>query len=214
LTGHCGEPNIAVLDEAGILFRIELLRKCHEDSIKGEAHMKRLALTLGAMLVVAATAVAQMEMPKPGPEHKKLDVFAGSWTLEGDMKPSPMGPGGKMTENEKCEWMEGGYFMVCHADYKSSMGNGMGLSVMGYSNDDKAYTFREFNSQGEFEDAKGTLDGDTWTWTSDEKMGSMTMKGRFTMKMTSSTSYNFAFEMSQDGTKWTTLMEGKGTKVK
>lgn len=176
--------------------------------------MKRLALTLAAMLVVAATAVAQMEMPKPGPEHKKLDVFSGSWTLEGDMKPSAMGPGGKMTENEKCEWMEGGYFMVCHADYKSSMGNGTGMSVMGYSNDDKAYTFREFNSQGEFEDAKGTLDGDTWIWTSDEKMGSMTMKGRFTMKMTSSTSYNFAFEMSQDGTKWTTMMDGKATKGK
>jgi Protein of unknown function (DUF1579) len=176
--------------------------------------MKRLAMTLTAMIVVAAAAVAQMEMPKPGPEHKKLDVFAGSWTLEGDMKPSPMGPGGKMTENEKCEWMEGGYFMVCHADYKSSMGNGMGLSILGYSNDDKSYTFREFNSQGEFEDARGTLDGDTWIWTSDEKMGSITMKGRFTMKMTSSTSYNFAFEMSQDGTKWTTMMDGKATKGK
>ena len=40
---------------------------------------------------------------------------------------------------------------------------------------------------------------DTWTWTNDQKMGDMTMKGRFTMKVTSPTSYNFMYEMSQDG---------------
>jgi hypothetical protein len=84
--------------------------------------------------------------------------------------------------------------------------------VMGYSTDDKAYTYREFNSFGEFEDSRGSVDGDTWTWTSDEKMGSTTIKGRFTMKIISATSYNFLFEMSQDGTKWTTVMDGKGSK--
>jgi hypothetical protein len=174
--------------------------------------MKRLIIKLAAIIVVTTTAMAQMEMPKPGPEHQKLNVFVGSWTLDGDMKPGPMGPGGKMAEKEKCEWMEGSYYLVCHSDYTSSMGNGVGLSVMGYSNDDKAYTYREFSSDGEFVDARGTLNGDTWTWTSDNKMGGMTMKGRFTIKMTSATSYNFTFEMSDDGTKWMTIMDGKATK--
>jgi len=176
--------------------------------------MKTLAKVSAVWLVLVATAVAQMEMPKPGPEHKKLDIFAGSWTLEGDMKPGPMGPGGKMTESEKCEWMEGGFYLVCHSDFKSSMGNGSGISVMGYSADEKSYTYREFNSWGEFDDSKGSIDGDTWTWTSDEKMGGMSMKGKFTMKITSPTTYNFTFEMSQDGTKWTTVMDGKATKGK
>jgi len=176
--------------------------------------MKQTGIILAAWFMLAAAAVAQTDMPKPGPEHKKLDVFAGSWTLQGDMKPSPMGPGGNMTENETCEFMEGGFFVTCKSTYTGSMGSGTGLSVLGYSTDDKAYTYREFNSWGQFEDSKGTLDGDTWTWTSDEKMGNMTMKGRFTMKMTSSASYNFSYEMSQDGTKWTTVMEGKATKGK
>lgn len=174
--------------------------------------MKKLALVSAAWLVLAVAAAAQMEMPKPGPEHKKLDVFAGSWVLEGDMKPGAMGSGGKMTENEKCEWMEGNFFLVCHTDFKSSMGNGTGVSVMGYSADDKTYTYREFNSWGEFDDSKGSVDGDTWTWTSDEKMGGTMVKGRFTMKITSPTSYTFTFEMSQDGTKWTLFMDGKATK--
>jgi len=176
--------------------------------------MKTLAMISAAWLVLVAVALAQMEMPKPGPEHKKLDVFAGSWTLDGDIKPGPMGPGGKMTETEKCEWMDGGFFLVCHSDFKGVMGSGTGVSYMGYSNDDKAYTYREFNSWGEFDDSKGSVDGDTWTWTSDEKMNGMAMKGRFTMKITSPTSYNFSFEMSQDGTKWTTVMDGKATKGK
>ena len=174
--------------------------------------MKTTGMMLTACLLISASALAQMEMPKPGPEHKKLDMFAGSWTLDGDMKASPMGPGGKMTETEKCAWMEGGFFVVCNSIFKSSMGDGTGISVMGYSADDKAYTYREFNSWGEFDDSKGSVDGDTWTWTSDEKMGSMTMKGRFTMKITSATSYNFTFEMSPDGTKWSTVMDGKASK--
>src|SRR5271154_6291831 len=171
--------------------------------------MKTGMILIGLLFL---SALVSAQAPQVLPEHKKLDMFVGTWTLDGDMKPGPMGPGGKMTEDEKCEWMEGGFFVVCHTDIKSSMGNGVGLSVMGYSADDKTYTYREFNSWGEFDDSKGSVDGDTWTWTSDEKMGGATMKGRFTMKITSATSYNFAFDMSQDGTKWTTVMDGKATK--
>jgi Protein of unknown function (DUF1579) len=176
--------------------------------------MKNILMILAAWMVLGAAALAQMEMPKPGPEVKKLDMFVGSWTLDGDMKATSMGPAGKMTENEKCEWMDGGFFIVCHADFKGSMGSGSGLTVMGYSTEDKTYTYREFNSWGEFTDSKGSVDGDTWTWTNDEKMGGMTMKGRFVMKITSATSYNFSYDMSEDGAKWTNVMEGKATKGK
>ncbi len=175
--------------------------------------MKSTTMIVMILLGLSTAVFAQMEMPKPGPELKKLDVFVGSWTLEGTTKPSEMGPGGTVTENEKCEWMDGGYFLVCHIDYKSqNMGNGVGTSFMGYSNEEKAYTYREFTSTGEFEDSRGSLNGDTWIWTGDEKMGGMTMKGRFTMKITSPTSYTFSFEMSQDGTKWNEIMDGKATK--
>jgi hypothetical protein len=173
--------------------------------------MKPLSLVFSIALI-SAVAFAQNEAPKPGPELKKLDVFVGSWTLQGTMKPGAMGPGGTMTEDEKCEWMQGNFYLVCHSNYKGSMGEGVGLSVLGYSTDDRVYTYREFNSYGEFEDSKGTLDGDTWTWTSTEKMGNSTMSGKFTIKMTSANSYNFAFEMSPDGAKWNTVVEGKATK--
>jgi hypothetical protein len=174
--------------------------------------MKPLSV-ISAVIFIAAAAFAQGP-PTPAPELKKLDFFVGSWTLSGDMKPGAMGPGGSMTEDERCEWMDGNFFLVCHSDFKSSMGNGSGLSLMGYNSEDKSYNYREFNSWGEFMESKGAFDADTWTWTNEEKMGTQTMKGRFTMKVTSPTTYNFTYEMSPDGTKWTDVMDGKATKAK
>jgi hypothetical protein len=176
-------------------------------------NMTRIATMVAAVLLLIGTAFAQ-EAPKPSAEIKKLEAFAGNWMLDGDVKPGPMGSGGKMNESQRCEWMDGGFFLVCHADFKSVMGNGSGLSLMGYSTDEKAYTYYEFNSWGEATNSRGTVDGDTWTWINDEKMGNTTMKGRFTMQLTSATSYTFTFELSPDGTKWNTIMDGKAAKEK
>jgi len=176
--------------------------------------MIRFAMTCAAVVLMSGLSLAQMQMPKPGPEHKKLGVFAGSWMLDGDVKASPMGPAGKVTETEKCEWMEGGFYLVCNIQFTSKvMGNGSGISIMGYSNDDKAYTYREFNSWGEFTDSKGTLDSEKWTWTNEQKMGPI-VKGRFNVRMTSPASYDFSYEVSLDGTTWNTIMDGKATKNK
>ena len=175
--------------------------------------MTRIWALLIATLLFTGMASAQMQMPKPGPELKKLDYFTGNWTCDGDMKPGPMGPGGKMTMGDDSKWMDGGFFVVIRSEYKSaSMGDGTGTSFLGYDPQDKVYTYDEFNSQGEAVHAKGTVDGDTWTWNSDMKMGPQTAKGRFTEKILSPTAYTFKFEMSQDGTKWDTVMDGKATK--
>jgi len=56
------------------------------------------------------------------------------------------------------------------------------------------------------------VDGDTWTWTNDEKMGGQTIHGRFTVKILTPSSYSFKFEVSSDGATWSTVMEGKATK--
>jgi len=180
--------------------------------------MKRL-LTLivfsFVLFVVASSAQAQMDMLKPAPELKKLDYFLGNWSLEGDMKPGAMGPGGKMTETEANKWMDGDFFLQCNVEFKSTnMGNGTGVAYMGYNSDEKVYTYDAFNSMGEAEHSKGTLDGDTWNWASEDKMGGMKMKTHFIIKTLSPTSYTFKFDMSQDGTTWNTVMEGKATKTK
>jgi Protein of unknown function (DUF1579) len=175
--------------------------------------MKSLLL-LTLLCAVTLTIQAQTEMPKPGPEVKKLDVFAGSWTVDGDQKAGAMGPGGKITETETCKWMEGDFFLVCHTEFKSPTSSGMTASYFGYDTTDKLYTYDEFASSGEALHAKATVDGDTWTWTSEWKMGSKTMNGRFTVKVLSPASYSFMFEMSQDQKTWTTVLDGRAMKKK
>jgi Protein of unknown function (DUF1579) len=179
--------------------------------------MRRFVLIAAIASVLAAagsSAQAQMPMPKPAPELQKLDYFVGNWNLTGEMKPGPMGPGGKMTMTEEDSWMDGKFFVVTHSKFSGAgMGSGSGVSFMGFDPDKKMYTYDEFNSMGEAEHSTGTLDGDTWTWTADAKMGDKVMKGRFTMKILTPTSYSFKYEVSPDGGTWTTVMDGTATKV-
>ena len=151
-------------------------------------------------------------MPKPGAEQKNLAYFAGIWKLAGDIKPGPMGPGGKFTGTERIEWMPGGFFLVSHSQGSSPMGKETGLAVYGYDTDKKVYTYDEFNSVGENVHATGTFDGKVWTWTSESPMGGKPMKGHFIVTQTSATSYAFKFEMSEDGNNWSPVMDGTGTK--
>jgi hypothetical protein len=178
-----------------------------------QALASTLFAALFAVCVTISLAKSPPQMPTPGPEVKRLGYFVGKWRSEGEMKPSPFGAGGKYTESEDVEWMPGGFFLLIHSDEKTPMGNGTTLMILGYNVEKKAYTFNAFDSMGESETAMGTLEGDTWTWLSDSVMGGKAVKTRFTMKELSPTSYSTKLEMSADGRAWTTIMEGKTTKV-
>jgi len=179
--------------------------------------MKRISVGIVLLMLIAAVAVsvqAQMQMPTPAPELKKFDYFVGAWTIEGVSKPGPMGPGGTFTGTETDAWMENSFFLKDISTFKSSMGDSKGEAFMGYSADDKAYTYHAFDSWGEYVSATGMLDGDTWNWNSESKMGGKMIKTRYIIKMLSPTSYTFKMDMSEDGKTWSNAMEGKATKAK
>ena len=173
-----------------------------------------LVTCMTMLLGIVLSARAQTETPKPAPELKKLDYFVGTWTAEGNIQPGPMGPGGKFTGTNHVQWMQGGFFLVTHSEFNGAMGQGTETAYMGYDSNEKMYTYDSFNTLGEADHAKGNLDGDTWIWHSETRVGAQTIKGRLTIKMLSSTAYNFKFEMSTDGGTWSTILEGKDTKNK
>lgn len=176
--------------------------------------MKRaLMLTAVCLIAVIVASAQQMQTPTPGPEVKKLSYFDGNWTLTGDMKPNSFGPGGKMTETEKNEWMEGGFFLKCDVSFSSdTMGKGTGVSFLGWDPQSKMYIYEAFNSMGEHESSKGTyLDGN-WVFTSTNTMNGKKMDERFSIKEVSPTSYTFKFEMAPTGQQLATVVEGTATK--
>lgn len=167
-----------------------------------------LAATIGGAMVHAQAPAP----PKPGAEQKALGYFVGKWTSEGELKPGPLGPGGKMTSHDDCQWFEGGFQVVCQGKGSGAMGSMTSLGVMAFSPADKKYTFYGIDSMGMSELSTGEKKGSTWVFGSNSNVGGQSFKSRYTIVETSPTSYTFKWESSPDGTKWSTLMEGKATK--
>lgn len=152
--------------------------------------------------------------PKPGPEHQKLSYFVGKWSAEVDIKASPMGPAGKFSFTENCEWFEGGFAVVCRSDGKMMGMTVKGLNVTSYDPGEKTYTYYNTNTLGETLFSRGMVEGDTWTWTIQSKWEGKPIRGRVTMKVLSPDSATFTFEMASGDEPLKAIMEGKQTRVK
>jgi hypothetical protein len=170
------------------------------------------------VLLVAVIARAQQAPagpPKPGPEHKRLAMFAGKWTSSGEMKDGPWGPGGRTSGDEKCEWFEGGFALACHSQGSGPMGKVKAMYFLTYKPEEKVYVYTYISSIGEFETSAGTVQGKVWTWRGESKMGGKTLKNRFVLTEESNDAYHYTGDFSEDGGKtWKPMMSGKSTRAR
>jgi hypothetical protein len=159
-------------------------------------------------------AAQEQQPPKPGPEHEKLGYFVGKWKAEGSVKPGPMGPGGKMSTTDTCEWFEGRYSVICRSEGTTPMGPTKSIGILGYSTEDKAYTYYGVDNSGMTMASvpKGTRQGDTWTYTDEGTMGGQKYKSRVIIKELSPKSYSFKMEMQGSDGKWMPMMESMNKK--
>ena len=176
--------------------------------------MRRRIALMSLLILLTVSAVAQMGGP-PGPEVKKLEYFVGTWTTEGTVAQGPWGAGGKFTGSATAEWLPGNFFVQSQSEAKMPPevgGDSKAVMVMGYDTQQNVYTSDRFSGMGQHEVSKGTVSGDTWTWTSSSNYGGMEIQGKMTIKALSPTSYTLKYEISMDGKSWMTFMEGKATK--
>jgi hypothetical protein len=181
--------------------------------------MSRSLNLLTAFAVVSAAGLhfapaEAQQAPKPGPEHARLGYFVGKWTAEGEIKPGPMGPGGKMTSTDNCEWFEGRYSVICRSEGTMPSGQTKSIGILGYNTEEKVYTYYGVDNSNMTMASvpHGTLRGDTWTYTDEGMMGGKKVKSRVTIKELSPTSYSFRMEMQGPDGKWAPVMESKNTK--
>ena len=182
--------------------------------------MKRLFNVLAACVMVSATGVQSAaaqapQAPKPGPEHARLGYFVGKWSAEGELKPGPMGPGGKFTAIDTCEWFEGRFSVICRSEGKMPTGPSKSIGILGYSPEEKVYTYYGVDNTNMTMASvpKGTVRGDTWTYTDEATMGGQKVKSRVTIKELSPAAYTFTMEMQGPDGKWAPVMESKTSKV-
>ena len=173
--------------------------------------MFRLA-TVSIIGVALFSGLVAAQPPSATPEHKKLHYFIGKWTSSGEMKASPMGPAGKATSTDTCEAL-GEFYVVCRSEMKGPQGEMKSIGILGYDASGKSYVYSGYDSMGSHDTGKGTLQNGNWAWEGESKVGGATMKTRYSMTEVSASSYTFKWEISPDGKSWTTVMEGKTTKV-
>ena len=154
-----------------------------------------------------------LEMPKPGAEHKKMEQLAGSWVGEETLHPSPWDPkGGKATGRVRARIELGGFHLI--TDYEQERGgavNFRGHGVLSYDPRGRCYTMHWFDVMG-FDPgppAYGTWEGETLQFQHSHHKG----HSRYTYVFEKDGLYTLKIEMSPDGKSWMPFLTGNYTRV-
>src|SRR5215471_15724282 len=182
------------------------LRRIHEMSTRSSA---------AAILICGFTALslaqAPRERPKPGPEHKKLEYFVGTWKTEGEIKANAFVPAAKVVTTETVTLGPGGFYVEVDRPAVGQIPRTQGITA--YDSHAKVYTSFYVNSAGMVGTGTGSVIGNTWTWMVEDKFAGKAIKGRTTITMSSPTQYTIKYEMADEKGGYTTITEGTATKV-
>lgn len=173
-------------------------------------------LGLLALLALAPFARAQ-EQPKPGPEHRKMEVAVGDWTYEGSGGASPFAPAGSFKGRTTARMVLGGFFLESRSEDTGDTGYVFqGVSLRGFNPVTKTYFEHGFENDGRATTASITVNGGTWTSTgvrTDSQGKTYKTRGVDTYSADGRTG-TFAVEYSaDDGKTWLPLWKGTMKRV-
>ncbi len=179
--------------------------------------MRRISILLFVLVVCFAAAMqAQTQAPKPDPALKKLHVFVGHWTYEGEYKAGPLGPGGKMTGEQTIQMILGGFFLQSRSTEKGPMttGEGRGLQIYGYDPVNKNFTVSGYGDDGSTFSAVATMSGNTVSYTLKSVVGEkQQIRGTYVLAA-DLMSFTWKAGIAADGNTWIPGAEAKYIKTK
>lgn len=149
-----------------------------------------------------------MEMPKPSPGHVRLEKLAGRWEGEETMYPSQWDPkGGTAIGRTTSRVALNGFALI--GEYEQER-NGVitfsGHSVFTFEPEESLYSLHWFDCLGTAPEMfTGRFEGDIFTMAH----GGPGMHARMTYDVTDGDHLAMKMEMSQDGTSWKTLFDGR-----
>jgi hypothetical protein len=169
--------------------------------------------SVAVILICGFTALsltqAPPEGPKPGPEHKKLEYFLGTWKVESEIKPNGYVPAGKGVTTAIVTLGPGGFSIESRAEGQIPRTDGIAT----YDSHAKVYTEFYASSVGLVGTGTGTVSGNTWTWMIEDKWFGEAVKGRTTITMLSASQYTLKYEMLDPNGRYVTILKETATKV-
>ena len=169
--------------------------------------MRRLwATSLGALVIASAPSLWAQHTPVPSPSarateparppgYDKLQMFVGTWTIEGR----------EDRYRETCDWYEGRFMIVCNTEAKRRDGGvTKSMSLIGYLPEEDVYTYHGFNSSGRNETQRGGFRGTTFWVEGQARDGGKMVKSRVTITPKTDGTFTLLAESSTEGGPWTT----------
>lgn len=168
-----------------------------------------------AAIHFGANVQAQIaDRPKTGPDQKKMEIWAGTWTYEGTLHDSPLGPGGTFRGRETIRWIMDGLMQESRGKDTGVYGGKKmtyeGLQVRWFDAVTGKYRSRSFDNDGVIGESEDSPDGRVWS----AKGQGMDSKGRRSLSRGTTTfsadgkTRVSKFELSlDDGKTWFPLWE-------
>lgn len=144
--------------------------------------------------------------PKPGAEHKRLEVLVGKWMTEGETIPSEGAPAMKILASDVYEWVPGGFFILHTAYGRVGSIEVGGVEMIGYDAERKNYRVTFFDSQGNQTSHTLTPRDGKWIWQGENTR----CTGLFSDDGKTLTAHH---ERSDDGVTWVPSMDVTLSKV-
>jgi hypothetical protein len=172
--------------------------------------MKRIGFAVSFVIVVLAAALlAQSVAPKPGPEQKKLNIWVGDWTIEGESLATSLGPARKYVGKATVRPILDGFFV----EWQGQTGGASWNEVDGYDALNKAYFWTGFTNDGSFNSVTYTIDGTTVKYSGTHILGDKQYRIRGTVEFVSDfMSCVDKQEVSADGRTWMPNFQNKMVK--
>ncbi len=192
---------------------------------------RRLALFLVA-LVMPGLVLAQATQQKPAkkaagapkvqapaakaaPDYKKLEIWVGDWTYEGESQASPAGPAGKFTGKVSVTSILNGRCVQWRGEDQGPQGKTEWFEVDSYNPATRKFNWNSWSTSGEVQNVAYTIDGVNVGYSGTLVTGGKQVKIRGTVVFSDNNTVQVQKgEVSTDGKTWVPYLDLKVTKVK
>lgn len=177
-----------------------------------------LLVAFAVVLSLNTPPVMAADQPKPGPDHKKLEMQVGEWTYEGSGVASPFLPAaGKFKGKFTSRMVLGGFFLESRGEDTSDNAYiYQNIALVGFDPTKEAYVTSSFENDGTVTTGTMTIRGDTWTTTgtrTDSKGKVYRLRTVNTFSADGKTSTDVTEYSGDNGNTWSKAWGSTATKV-